>query len=101
MCVLHLFQGNEYLIQWSGYPLTDCSWELENNPPGYLITNFNQPPASESRVKIFSRLFEDAIQRRLRSRNNRVVIQFDSDIYIDTCLVAMNLDYSLKKIYPS
>ena len=63
-------------------PLTDCScWEPENNLPGYLITNFNQPPASESRVKIFSRLFEDAIQRRLRSRNNRVVIQFDSDIY--------------------
>ena len=61
--------------------MTDCSWEPENNLPGYLITNFNQPPASESRVKIFSRLFEDAIQRRLRSRNNRVVIQFDSDIY--------------------
>ena len=77
----YIFQGPEYLVQWSGYSLTECSWEPENNLPRYLVDNFYQPPVDESRVKVFSRHFEDAIQRRLCSRNNKVVIQFDCDVY--------------------
>lgn len=75
------FQDLQFLVQWKGYDKWDCTWEPYTHIPSHIRNKFANPDISIDRLKCAATNFEEAIQKRLHSRINRISIEFDGDIF--------------------
>lgn len=78
---LYLFQGQLYLCKWENYHRQDSTWEPESHLSIDLINAFLTPPIKDTRLQTACDAFENAIQNRLSSKQSRLSIIFDLDIY--------------------
>lgn len=85
------------MIKWKGYLAEASTWEPSAHIPPYVRNDFMNPPVSRERLECAALTFEYAIQQRLRSRNNRTIINFDLDIFrfcfgVDKCILLERSD---------
>lgn len=78
---LNMFQGTQYLVKWANYHKQESTWEPSSHLPTELTSAFLTPDVNLIRLQHAAENFELAIQQRLCSRQSRVVVNFELDVY--------------------
>ena len=69
------------MAKWANYHKQESTWEPAPHLPTELIVAYLTPDISGTRLQQAADVFENAVQQRLCSRQNRVVVNFDLDVY--------------------
>ncbi|CAC5375868.1 unnamed protein product [Mytilus coruscus] len=72
-----------YLVKWEGFHEDDNTWEPQSHLDIASMTNFFPAIINVDRLTRTARLFEDAMQQRLRpnNRTESTNLRFDLDVY--------------------
>ncbi|CAC5421898.1 unnamed protein product [Mytilus coruscus] len=74
-------EGHRYLVKWDGYHISESTWEPAIHLPDTILQTFECPNISSDRLQYASFNLEKAVQQRLYSTGNRIVLDFDTDVY--------------------
>lgn len=68
-------------MKWDGYHISESTWEPAIHLPDTILQTFECPNISSDRLQYASFNLEKAVQQRLYSTGNRIVLDFDTDVY--------------------
>ncbi|CAC5411398.1 unnamed protein product [Mytilus coruscus] len=74
-------RGPLYLVKWQGYGFDECTWEPLQHLPEEVIEEFNNPTVTEESIDFHSKMLEEVIRKRLKSRNKVFLVTFPSELY--------------------
>ena len=68
-------------MKWADYHKQESTWEPAKHLSPEITSNFLTPDVSPIRLQQAAEVFESAIQQRLGSRQSRILVNFDLDVY--------------------
>lgn len=81
MTYYSLFQGTQFLVKWADYHKQESTWEPASHLSTELTAAFLTPEINRIRLQQAADNFECAVQQRLSSRQNRVQVYFELDVF--------------------
>lgn len=75
------FQGEMYLVKWSGYHVSESTWEPKSHFTPEILRSYERPEITIDRLQYAAQHLEKAVQQHLSSNGNRSVIDFDADVF--------------------
>ena len=68
-------------MKWKNYHINESTWEPRCHLTTDIVNTYENPEISHERLQYAAQNIEKAFQHRLSSNGNRIVLDFDADVF--------------------